>query len=155
VVKASLSCHGAHTAQWERLNSTSGDRMSSKGRPVKELVEPAWEPTVFQSLPRSPAGGNVDGNRLLLCRLKVQIYGLPDPELHKQQDDFWKCRKTHLSVAFLASWKLKDTVKLRENSNSLQQKIQLNLCLQHLPNHRSLGNTGGLEHRALRGQGRK
>lgn len=38
VVKASLSHHSDHTAQWERLDSASKDRAGSKGHPAKKLV---------------------------------------------------------------------------------------------------------------------
>lgn len=45
--------------------------------------------------------------------------------------------------------------KPRENSNTLQHKIQSNLCPQQLPNHINIRNIEGLGHRALRGWGRK
>lgn len=71
-------------------------------------------------------GGNVNGNRLLLCRLKVKIYGLLHPELYETARGLLEMQKDPLSVAALVSWKLKDPVEDKGKSQkpSIASKSQ-------------------------------
>lgn len=153
-MQASLSHGSTHTAQWEWLHNRSKDRMGSRGHPVKKLVGGTNRLPVPLLL--SCQGESISENRLLLCRLKVKINELLNLELYKNSKvTFGNAERP---ICLLPSWQdenWRTLYRLRENPNTLQHKIQLNLCPQQLPNHINIRNIGGLGHRALRGQGRK